>query len=255
MGANSDCTKTIAYQTAEGPVSDFIQRYSQQNDNVPWDNLKRGLTTWFADITDAQHAMFVLRRTKQKAAETVQLFSERLLELAEDAWPGQSLTTSTVERQLIEMFVDGISENSIARKIIREGPANLQTTVRVAVNEQNLNTRFALRNREFGSSSMTPRRHEPTKRHETPMEVDKFSGSCFNCGRKGHRATECRRPKQVNAVKAEGKSPFCWDCGKTGHTRQGCPGQRVTDRSHPKTIPKLQGGGGVPETSHNGIVG
>ena len=57
------------------------------------------------------------------------------------------------------------------------------------------------------------------------------------------RATECRRPKQVNAVKAEGKSPFCWDCGKTGHTRQGCPGQRVTDRSHPKTIPKLQGEG------------
>ena len=41
------------------------------------------------------------------------------------------------------------------------------------------------------------------------------------------RATECRRPKQVNAVKAEGKSPFCWDCGKTGHTRQGCPGQRT----------------------------
>ena len=115
--------------------------------------------------------------------------------------------------------------------------------MRVAVNEQNLNTRFALRNRKFGSSSMTPRRHEPTKRHETPMEIDKFSGSCFNCGRKGHRATECRRPKQVNAVKAVGKSPFCWDCGKTGHTRQGRPGQRVTDRRHPKTIPKLQGEG------------
>ena len=96
LGANSDCTKTIAYQTAEGPVSDFIQRYSQQNDNVPWDNLKRELTTRFAEITDAQHAMYVLRRTKQKAAETVQLFAERLLELAEDAWPGQSLTTSAV---------------------------------------------------------------------------------------------------------------------------------------------------------------
>ena len=53
LGANSDCTITIAYQTAEWPVSDFIQRYSQQNDNVPWDNLKRELTTRFADITDA----------------------------------------------------------------------------------------------------------------------------------------------------------------------------------------------------------
>ena len=115
----------------------------------------------------------------------MELFAERLLKLAEDAWPGQSLTTSTVERQLIGIFVDGISENSIARKIMREGPANLQGAVRVAVNEQNLNTRFALRNREFGSSSMTPRRHEPTKRHETPMEVDKFSGSCFNCGAAG----------------------------------------------------------------------
>ena len=77
LGANSDCTKTIAYQTAEGPVSDFIQRYSQQNDNVPWDILKRELTTRFAEITDAQHAMYVLRRTKQKAAGTVQLFAEQ----------------------------------------------------------------------------------------------------------------------------------------------------------------------------------
>ena len=125
----------------------------------------------------------------------MQLFSERLLELAEDAWPDQSLTTSTVERQLIEIFVDGISENSIARKIIREGPANLQTAVRVAVNEQNLNTRFALRNREYGSSSMTPRWHEPTKRHETPMEVDTFSGYCFNYGHKGHRVLQAKTSK------------------------------------------------------------
>ena len=72
LGANSDCTKTIAYQTAEGPVSDFIQ-----NDNVPWDNLKRELTTRFAEITDTQPAMYVLRRTKQKSAETVQLFAEQ----------------------------------------------------------------------------------------------------------------------------------------------------------------------------------
>ena len=80
---------------------------------------------------------------------------------ADDAWPGQPLTTPEVERQLIEFFIDGVVDNCIARKILGKGPTTLQAAVRCAVNEQTLNTRFALRSRDGSSSTVHNRtRHE-----------------------------------------------------------------------------------------------
>jgi len=48
--------KNIAYQSSNGPVSDFIQRFLDENDDVTWNTLKTELATRFSDVTDPQHA-------------------------------------------------------------------------------------------------------------------------------------------------------------------------------------------------------
>ena len=56
--------------------------------------------------------------------------------------------------QLIEISIDDVVDNSIARTILREGPTTLQAAVRCAINEQNLNTIFALRSHDGSSSTV-----------------------------------------------------------------------------------------------------
>ena len=124
LKGNEDSAMAIAYQTADGHVSDFIHRYSTADPGCSWQNLKDELTSRFAEITDSQHAISVLRKTKQKHSESVQIYAERLLGLADVAWPGQPLTTPAVERQLIDFFIDGVVDNCIARKILRGGGTN-----------------------------------------------------------------------------------------------------------------------------------
>ena len=145
--------RPLCIRALNGLVSDFIHRYSTANPDCSWQNLKDELTSRFAEITDSQHAMSILRKTKQKHPESVQIYAERLLGLADDACQGQPLTTPAIERQLIEFFIDCVVDNSIARKILREGAAILQATVRCALDEPNLNTRFSIKS--CGGSSST----------------------------------------------------------------------------------------------------
>lgn len=38
-------------------------------------------------------------------------------------------------------------------------------------------------------------------------------GLCYNCGEKGHIATQCSKPKMIS----------CYSCGKPGHLSRDCP--------------------------------
>ena len=56
---------------------------------------------------------------------------------------------------------------------------------------------YALRSRDGSSSKV----HSRT-RHEEPMEVNKFVGKCYNCGNRGHRANESKKPKIIQFEKS-----------------------------------------------------
>lgn len=216
----NDRIKRVAYQASRGPVSEFIRRYQDNNQNATWDQLKAELNVRFSEVTDAQHAVMLLRKVRQKPGETVQVYAERLLTLAEDAFQGQQ--GAAVQRQQIDIFVDGLLEDQLKLKVLRDNPQTLEAAVTTATNEQNLRKRFNLRTRH---------QYVPSD-DDNRMEVDHYRPArrCFKCNKTGHLAKNCHPKPRVNAVdnaKSQGgadhkKEMICWYCAKKGHFKKEC---------------------------------
>lgn len=103
----------LAYVTSKGSVGDFIKRYLDETaaaEEVPsWHDLRASLQNRFAEITDPQHALAVMRRRRQNSNESVQLFAERLLQIAEDAYSKDRIKDPLVQQQLVDIFCDGLT--------------------------------------------------------------------------------------------------------------------------------------------------
>ena len=81
-----DRKKLMAFQSSSGAVSGFIERYMTANPQNTWEQLKRQLSVRFSEVTDPQHALSLLRKIRQKPGENIQVFAERILVLAEEAF-------------------------------------------------------------------------------------------------------------------------------------------------------------------------
>ncbi len=120
--APRDRLKLIAYQSSSGAVSDFLSRYMADHDRATWDELKRELAGRFAEITDAQHAFMILQTVKQTHGESVQMYAERLLNLAEEAYAelvGDG-NGRAIERQLVGFFTNGLAHDYLKLKMLRK---------------------------------------------------------------------------------------------------------------------------------------
>lgn len=240
---NDDKKKLITYQSSSGAVSDYIKRFldTRQGDN--FETLKSELSHRFSDITDRAHAFSLLGKTKQKFGEGVQIYAERLLILAREAYDNvQDGAAALVDQQLIEFFIDGLREDAIKLKILRDKPTTYERAVKLAMDEQNLRTRFTMRSnkdrsdRSFGNEN----------RDHVPMEVGHIRPKrrCFRCGGK-HLARDCKAG-QVNMVRqsSRGTQPLvCWNCGRQGHKSIECRDYRGQIRQNPRTQNKREFGG------------
>lgn len=158
----------------------------------------------------------LLRKVSQKPGETVQVYAERLITLSEEAFPGQQ--GLAIQRQQIDIFVDGLLEDQLKMKILRENPATLDGAITIATNEQNLRKRFSLRTRQ----NRVP--------EDERMEIDHYRPTfrCFKCNKKGHKSKDCRVKQQVNAVDSRAKQSdyykdiICWYCNNKGHIKRDC---------------------------------
>lgn len=221
-----DRIKTIAFQSSMGCVSDFIQRYMGDHPDRTWAEMKVELSARFAEVTDSAHALMLLRKVKQKFDENVQIYAERLLSLAEEAYAGiPDGGAAAIERQLIGFFIDGLAFDYLKMKVMRENPMTLQGAINSAMNEQNLRKRFNLRtgNKEIPK--------EANQTHHTPMEIGHYRPKrCYNCNRLGHTAKQCRNKNYnvnaINTTQQNTRKPFseiiCWRCHKKGHIRKNC---------------------------------
>ncbi len=52
-------------------------------------------------------------------------------------------------------------------------------------------------------------------------------GTCYSCGERGHRASECRKEKQVGGSYIT-RVPTCYNCGKVGHKSPECTAKKST---------------------------
>ena len=81
--------KLLALQTADGPLSDFIHPRLTAHQDRHRLELRNELQSRFAEVKDKSFALGLLRRLRQEKHENVQMYPERLLNLAEDAFQGE----------------------------------------------------------------------------------------------------------------------------------------------------------------------
>lgn len=216
--------KLIAYQSSAGAVSGFIQRYMLANPNNTWGQLKEQLAVRFSDVTDAQMALSLLRAVKQKPGENIQVYAERILSLAEDAYQNQG--GDAIERQLIDIFVDGLTNDQLKMKILRDQPATLQGAIAITTNEQNLRARVQMSHN--GPS------YSHTRDTHAPMEVDHSRGQRFKYKNRFNRVNSTMNTQTNRHVR-------CWHCGMLGHISRDCKN---------KEQPRPSMGHGRPRTAN-----
>lgn len=114
-----------------------------------WNDLKQFLKNRFAEITESSHALAIMRKMRQNSNESVQIFAERILQVAEEAYTSEN-EHEIIQKQLVDIFTDGLSLDFLRMKVLRENPKTLENAVQVATREQNLRKRLALKGHDFG---------------------------------------------------------------------------------------------------------
>lgn len=141
-----------------------------------------------------------MRKMIQNSNESVQIFAERILQVAEDAYTSENLEHEIIQKQLVDIFTDGLSFDFLRMKVLRENLKILENAVQVAMREQNLRKRLALRSQDNGGD-MSFNQHSTSTvgdnflfkfpeiksnifRREEPMEIDHFRNQRYHRCRK-----------------------------------------------------------------------
>ena len=146
--------------TLQGAASDFLGRVLRQRPDIPWPALRNQLREQFSDTGDALIAKQKLIRLRQCKDESIHNYAERLFSLAEEAYTAIDLNTDIVQRQLVEILTAGLKDDRIARKLLREQPADLAQAVRLTATEFQTSKCFEL-----------------CRRVEEPMDVSAVASS------------------------------------------------------------------------------
>jgi len=170
----------IAYQTCEGPPSDFINRHLSDNGDVTWNDTKQVLQERFGEVYDAELAFSQLRNIRQKSDESVQIYAERIMTLATEAYDGNmnQANLPLIESQITNIFTEGLHDRSVKMACLRRNVTTLNEAVRIALGEQNIRLRFQLRS-DCQQNVQLPQ----------PMEVDALTQTRPNQDMSNHKTT------------------------------------------------------------------
>jgi hypothetical protein len=121
-----NATKLIAYQSAGGKCSEFLQRVFQEYPRYIWEEIKEQLIARFGETTDHRQAFFILRNRRQKSDETIQPFSDELFTLSRKAYPKLPGHEAFIETELIEIFIDGLRSPELQLKLLKKLSEEIQ---------------------------------------------------------------------------------------------------------------------------------
>ena len=213
---NDEAKIDAALLTARSSVEDFIRRW-KRGTAVPrsWTALSSALMSHFGNVVDSNFAFDLLRKIKQGQEESVSLYAERIYRLSSDAYTYAELNDEAsyamAQRQLVNVFIDGLRDRNIKLKIMRSGPNTLDEALRIARNEVNILQRFDLRNSSSHNVSNETQRVEP-------MEVSQIrTRTCHTCGRVGHISRDCPKRARLNR---------CLICDSSNHDTRNCHNKR-----------------------------
>ena len=147
IDADTECYKSLVLQTLRGPTADFVACRLEENQNLNWQQLRQQLLRQYSDEGETHLALLKLRQLKQAKGESVQNFGERILSLAGEAYVGQNANNPLIQSALVEVLVEGVSNDTIARRLIRESPDTLGEALTIATREQQAAKSFSLRRR------------------------------------------------------------------------------------------------------------
>ena len=87
------------------------------------------------------------------------------------------------------------ADDEIEACMLENNPTGLERAEieRVAENQCN----WLLRHQQDSKASSTPKATTTADRGEKMRPPNRFEGNCFNYGRKGHRAKDCRSAKKI----------------------------------------------------------
>jgi hypothetical protein len=256
---SDDDVPQIAHVTCAGPVADYIKRYFQEvkarHEKVSWTILKTLLQRRFGDDTDTHQALALLRQISQKHGEPVQVYGERFLKVAELAYPeaqAHQETKDFIQRQLVDIFMDGIGPDYLRLKLLREAPHTFERALELAMKEQNLRRRHNLRSDTRGNEPWVdtrvndvwvpdPKDNEwvPNWENRGQNESPNYQNNSKQWGFTNHNnqtnerpvwaswsrpspvSTDTRmvEPMEIDALRRQ----ICGKCGGQGHRSKVCP--------------------------------
>ena len=185
----------IVHMTCTGLVADFVSRYfddcQSENKIISWKVLKDLMAKQFGQVIDSQHVMSILRTVRQGQDETVQMYFEKFIQIAKDAYPsveGHEEVQTLIQKQLLDMFCDGLCHDFIRLKVLKGDPVSLQEAFEIALSEQNLHKRLNIRSNCSYTSLPVPvtinENNAPYCKHSDPQtrETDySRSEKCMQC--------------------------------------------------------------------------
>ena len=158
LQADDERMRVLTLQTLSGQALEYATRVIKDNPGITWTDLKDKLHAHYRDLSDILYARQSLKHINQQKCESVQNFYDRLLALAEESYTNAELQSTIVQQQLVELFTDGLTNDKIAKKLIKQNPEKLPAALEIAKKEQQY-----MRTLEFRRRDVTTHK---------PMEID-----------------------------------------------------------------------------------
>ena len=156
LGSDDARARILTLQTLVGPAADFATREIRANPAITWEELKVKLDARYNDMADLAFARQKLRRMTQSRSESVQNYFERLMVHARHAYGETQLQNKFVQQQLVEIFLDGLLDDHMVRRLIRSKPSTLDKALELATAEQQAKKTFDLRRVPYSQEQPMP---------------------------------------------------------------------------------------------------
>ena len=249
LGLNEDDKKRILYATAHGSVSLFIARYFRENEQCSYKQILDQLTKRFSNMSNKHSAKQAIKNLKQIKNENIQSFYERLIDLAEQAFPDDAMDERGTKDQILTIFTDGLYDPRIRRHVIRKRCNDIQEALMSAINEHDLIAE--LDSRDCGNFSDTISKTKSEQHvHSKPIHLvqsQKRVSAAQNNHHSASRTPQTFFPqfKQGNAYRQR-DPPRCWGCNRTGHFIRTCNASYQMQIPHNMQTPRFQSRVGPP---------